>query len=1395
MTDLIAKSRITLVVAAFSVLFAHSVFGQSSSLTLSSGTAASDGTVALNLNLTSTAGTEPAAVQWKFTFAAADIVSISATTGGAATAAGKALDCVSATGSYVCVASGTNANAIGNGTLAVVNVKISAGVATTSIGLTNGLASSAAGSSMTVSQTGGTITGYVPTPVPTVSALSCNPTTLFSGGTSTCTVTLSGAAASGGTSVSLSDNSPVLTVPGSVTVSSGNTSATFSATAGTVASNQTAVITASANGGSKTASLSLAPPPSGSYSIWSSSTAPANIADADTQTVELGLKFRSSVNGYVTGVRFYKGSQNTGTHVGHLWSSTGTLLATATFSGESASGWQQASFPSPVAINASTTYVISYVAPAGHYSGDNGYFTSSSVTNGPLTALRDGDDGGNGLYRYGQSVFPNSTWQSSNYWVDVVFQASTPAPTVTVSSLSCTPATLASGATSTCTVTLSGAAPTGGASVTLSDNSSLLTVPASVTVASSATTATFTATAGTVTANATAVVTATLNGGSKTASLSLTAAAVTVSSLACTPTTLTSGGASTCTVTLSGAAPTGGASVALSDNSSLLTVPASVTVASSATTATFTATAGTVTANSTAVVTATLNGGSKTASLSLTAAAVTVSSLACTPTTLTSGGASTCTVTLSGAAPTGGASVTLSDNSSLLTVPASVAVASSATTATFTATAGTVTANSTAVVTATLNGGSKTASLSLTAAAVTVSSLACTPTTLASGAKSTCTVTLSGAAPTGGASVTLSDNSSLLTVPASVTVASSATTATFTATAGTVTANATAVVTAALNGGSKTASLSLTAPSTSYSVWSSSTTPANLTDPDKLPVELGLKFRSSVAGQVTGVRFYKGSQNTGTHIGHLWSNTGTLLATVTFTGETASGWQQATFSTPVSISANTTYIVSYLAPVGRYSGDNGYFSSASVTNGPLTALRDGTDGGNGVYRYGSSVFPNSTWKSSNYWVDVVFQPASSLSATETAKTTSVEKSSLASGHSSSLTCSPRVVRPGDSFSCELQLGNASGPVNISVDGSDKVILPSTVTGRLGQSRISFRGSVDERATPQSITVLASLNGQGVEDNITVLPASAPVIVVPPDQLIRSGDTVAFKVAVNSSAPAGISALALPKGASFDVSSGQFQWTPGPDQLGEYGLKFKAIAAGSSSTTTVHVVVDDGQAVVGNSQDLVCAPGSIATLTGKWLGPDQPIADLTGGSLELGGTTVRVNGSLVPVLTAGQRRVSFLCPESQPGDTLEIALQTPASSAAVVTTTMRALNPALSAIEESTQGAIFSSGTDKLAVVQNATLAGQPAQPGDVVTLHATGLRDGTPVSVKIGDVTVSTVSVSRVADQAGVWAIQVTVPSAPQFGSSVPVRIEVNSADGRQLHSNTVTMAIEPSLP
>jgi len=137
-------------------------------------------------------------------------------------------------------------------------------------------------------------------------------------------------------------------------------------------------------------------------------------------------------------------------------------------------------------------------------------------------------------------------------------------------------------------------------------------------------------------------------------------------------------------------------------------------------------------------------------------------------------------------------------------------------------------------------------------------------------------------------------------------------------------------------------------------------------------------------GAATGIRCYKAAADTGTHIGNLWTASGQLLASATFTGETASGWQRVSFARPVALNPNTTYVASYFAPSGHYSQDGAYFCTVpeigapanSVDSPPLRALPNTNGTLNGVFTHSSSpAFPASSVDASSYWVDVVFSPA------------------------------------------------------------------------------------------------------------------------------------------------------------------------------------------------------------------------------------------------------------------------------------------------------------------------------------------------------------------------------------------------------------------------------------
>ena len=164
------------------------------------------------------------------------------------------------------------------------------------------------------------------------------------------------------------------------------------------------------------------------------------------------------------------------------------------------------------------------------------------------------------------------------------------------------------------------------------------------------------------------------------------------------------------------------------------------------------------------------------------------------------------------------------------------------------------------------------------------------------------------------------------------------------------------------------------------SIWGPNVAPATPDSGDGASVEVGFKFTSDVSGTINGIRFYKASTNTGTHIGSLWTVSGQLLASATSTHETASGWQQVNFARPVRISPHTTYIASYFAPNGHYSETDQYFDppirgGATLNAPPLHAVRNIHATSNGAYAYTeSAAFPNLSYNGANYWVDVSFTP-------------------------------------------------------------------------------------------------------------------------------------------------------------------------------------------------------------------------------------------------------------------------------------------------------------------------------------------------------------------------------------------------------------------------------------
>jgi hypothetical protein len=158
-------------------------------------------------------------------------------------------------------------------------------------------------------------------------------------------------------------------------------------------------------------------------SLFSASASPAS---QPSGTYELGVRFTVDVASSLTSLRYYKASGESGTHVGSVWTASGARLAQVTFAGESSSGWQVQQLPSAVSLQPGTVYIVSVNANYAFAQTIGGL--SSQVVSGPLRTVA---DGANGVYSTTRGSFPDQTWGSSNYYVDMILQAGAVPFTVT----------------------------------------------------------------------------------------------------------------------------------------------------------------------------------------------------------------------------------------------------------------------------------------------------------------------------------------------------------------------------------------------------------------------------------------------------------------------------------------------------------------------------------------------------------------------------------------------------------------------------------------------------------------------------------------------------------------------------------------------------------------------------------------------------------------------------------------------------------------------------------------------------------------------------------------------------------------------------------------------------
>jgi Domain of unknown function (DUF4082)/Bacterial Ig domain/Cadherin-like domain len=830
-----------------------------------------------------------------------------------------------------------------------------------------------------------------------------------------------------------------------------NWSYTFNAGASGTVNIKTRAVDDSLNLGVPGTGAPLTITPSSNLTIFSPTDTPALVTNNDPSSVELGVKFTSAVSGQITGIRFYKGSQNTGTHLGDLWTSTGTLLASATFTNETASGWQQVNFATPVQIQAGVTYIASYHTNTGHYSTTDFYFDNGGHSNGPLKAT---GGGLNGVYDYGAGpLFPStiSIAKGDNYWVDAVFKDNSQQ----------IQANNDSGFSVTENGTLSIPASTLLANDTdpagLSFSITGVSNPVHGTVAYNANSQTVTFTPGVGyagTANFTYAITDTA-GSSSTAQVSLTVTyPISAQSLFGTndaPSVANSNDASSAEVGVRFTASANGLLDGIRFYKGSANTGSHVAHLWTATgtllaTATFT--------NETASGWQVVNFS---APVAITAGTTYVASYH-------TGGNYSVDLNYFGSTLTNGQLSAPNTNNGVY------AYSSGATfpTNSFKASNYWVDvvfdgSNRPAPPVANNDSGfvvSKDNSISIPASTLLAND------TDPGGLP----LSVTGVSnPTNG---TVSYNSSTQNV-------------TFVpATGFSGTGSFTYSITDS-NGGTASANVALFVndPSTE-SLFSLNSVPSVVTANDPSSVELGVKFTASANGLISGLRFYKGPQNTGPHVADLWTSTGTLLATATFSNETSSGWQQVNFSNPVAVTAGTIYVASYHTS-GNYSINANYFAN-SVASGDLTAPA----AGNGVYAYGStSSFPTSTFSASNYWVDVVYSKSAQPPVAKNDSGFVVSENG-----SITIAASALLANDTDPNGLPLSITGVSNPSNgtVSYDANAKSVTFVPTAGYSGTA--SFTYSITAGGSGGQASASASLIVNDPSTASLFNPATAPSIV-------------------------------------------------------------------------------------------------------------------------------------------------------------------------------------------------------------------------------------------------------------------------------------------------------------
>jgi len=344
--------------------------------------------------------------------------------------------------------------------------------------------------------------------------------------------------------------------------------------------------------------------------------------------------------------------------------------------------------------------------------------------------------------------------------------------------------------------------------------------------------------------------------------------------------------------------------------------------------------------------------------------------------------------------------------------------------------------------------------------------------------------------------------------------------------------------------------------------------------------------------------------------------------------------------------------------------------------------------------------------------------------------------------------------------------------------------------RAGQLSVTF-SSIGNSVYTTAAGLKATIGSSVVSAWVFILKNTSLSLVAPESPSVTEGESIDFLIRASDPEDRSVllSSSDLPPGATFDSSSGRFEWTTSGIAPGSYPVQFQGTnTAGETATAemTLEVMPREPRLkellhAATRDTKSACSPGSLATIEGSSLHRDGEV------------TLVSINAQFVTLIESSQKRLVFQCPDLPAGTPLLVQVQRGEHLSNVLESVMADASPGVFSLDNTGkgQGLVFLEESTRIVMHRNARVASQPAIQADRISILVTGIGaqpSAESMVAVIGQQTVPVEAIQPVAP--GLWHVSVRVPRQ-EPSDDIPLHLRIRSAEGRWLPGNAVTIAIE----